>query len=83
MTNLVAKTNDLNEGIKMLMDLASDQLIQNSADLKAIDIKQIGEMRMVFRTFDMFMGVCLEQARVIDKMEEDLEFIKKCLIKRQ
>lgn len=83
MTNLVAKTNDLNEGIKALMDLASDQLIQNSADLKAIDIKQIGEMRMVFRTFDMLMGVCLEQARVIDKMEEDLEFIKKCLIKRQ
>lgn len=83
MTNLVAKTNDLNEGIKMLMDLASDQLIQNSADLKAIDIKQIGEMRMVFRTLDMLMGVCLEQARVIDKMEEDLEFIKKCLIKRQ
>ena len=83
MTNLEEKTRKLNEQIKTFMDFTSDQLIQDSADLKVIDIKPIGEMRTVFRPLDMLMEVCLEQARVIDKIEGDLEFIKKCLIKRQ
>ena len=83
MSNLAEKTKNMNEEIKALMVFSSNRLIQNRFDLKAINSKLIEEMQIEFRTLDIFMEVCLEQAKVIDKMEKDLETIKEYLIEKR